>query len=261
MADAVLADMCYTQTRKMPVEVAVIPAGATEVHALHLPFGNDTFQVGEVARRSAELANEKGARTLVLPALPYGVDGNLLEFPYTLHIQPSTMHRVLADLIRSMRHHGVRKVVLLNGHGGNTSALETLIRELYGQLDSFIALVNFWTVATDVEEAVRETEAVEHACEVETSYALALHPDKVRMHLAEKTETRRSRLPTLEKYGGKFTRPWEKFTRNGGVGDPTKATAEKGERIIGATVERIAEMLVELSNAEMDEMFPYSRDE
>lgn len=257
MSKAMLADLCYAETRDRKVEVAVIPVGATEVHGLHLPFGNDTYQVEEVARLSAERALEQDAQVLVLPSLPYGIDANLLEFPYTLHIAPTTMMQVLGDLIKSMRHHGVRKVMLLNGHGGNCSTLETLIRELQGQVDTFVAMVNFWMVAADVADEVRETTQIEHACEIETSYALALYPEKVRMDLAEPTTTNESRLPLLQKYGGKFSRPWHLYTNNGGVGDPTKASKEKGKRIIQVTVERLAEAMVELSQAEMNDRFPY----
>ena len=113
-----------------------------------------------------------------------------------------------------------------------------------------------WSVASDVVDAVRETAEIEHADEIETSVALALFPQFVNMDAARPAPTNPSRLPLLKKYG-KFSRPWHLFTRNGGVGDPTKATREKGEKVVQATVARIADVLVELSAAKYNERFPY----
>jgi len=105
--------------------------------------------------------------------------------------------------------------------------------------------------------AVRETAEIDHADEIETSVALALFPQFVNTDAAEPSPTNPSRLPLLQKYGGKFSRPWHLFTRNGGVGDPTKATRAKGEKVVQATVERIADILVELCAVKYDERFPY----
>jgi creatinine amidohydrolase len=192
----------------------------------------------------------------VLPVLPYGCDQNLMEFPYTVGLSPSTILKVLDDLIGGLAHHGVRKALLVNGHGGNSGTLDAALRELYGKHKIFLARLDCWSIAADVVEAVRETSELEHADEIETSIALALFPQFVNMAAAEPAPSNRSRLPLLERYG-KFSRPWHLFTRNGGVGDPTKATRAKGEKVVQATIERIAEILLELCAVKYDARFPY----
>jgi len=257
MSKTVLEEMCQADLKGKSFEAAVLPIGSCEVHGMHLPYGTDAFQISLIARRAADLAAGRGASVLVLPTLPFGCDQNLLAFPYTVSLDPTTIFRVYDDLIGSLTRHGIRKFLLLNGHGGNTGTLDAMLRELYGKHKAFLARLDFWIVASDVVEAVRETAEIDHADEIETSIALALFPQFVNRAAAEATSTNPSRLQTLLKYGGKFSRPWHLYTRNGGVGDPTKATREKGEKIVRVTVERIAEILVELCAAKYDERFPY----
>jgi len=253
----VLEEACQADLKGKSVEVAVLPIGSCEVHGMHLPYGQDAFQAEILARRAAELAAARGAGVLVLPVLPYGCDQNLMAFPYTVGLSPSTILKVLDDLVGGLAQHGVRKVLLLNGHGGNTGTLDAALRELYGRHKVFLARLDCWIVASDVVDTVRETSQLEHADEIETSVALALFPQFVNMSAAEPAPTNPSLLPLLQKYSGKFSRPWHLFTRNGGVGDPTKATRAKGEKVVQATVERIADILVELCAAKYDERFPY----
>jgi creatinine amidohydrolase len=257
MTKIVLEETCQADLKGKSVEVAVLPIGSCEVHGMHLPYGTDAFQAAIIARRAAELAAARGAGVLVMPVLPYGCDQNLMAFPYTVGLSPSTIIKVLDDLVGSLAQHGIRKVLLLNGHGGNSGTLDATLRELYGKHKVFLARMDCWCVAADVVDSVRETAEIEHADEIETSIALALFPQFVKMNAAKPAPTNPSRLPLLQKCGGKFSRPWHLFTRNGGVGDPTKATRDKGEKVVQATVERIADALVELCAAKYDERFPY----
>ena len=151
-----------------------------------------------LARRGADLAAARGAAVLVMPALPFGCDQNLMEFPYTVSLSPTTIFRVHDDLIGSLARHGIRKVLLLNGHGGNTGTLDAALRELYGKHKVFLARMDCWTVATDVVNAVRETAEIDHADGIETSVALALFPHFVNMDAAEPSPTNPSRLPLLQ---------------------------------------------------------------
>jgi creatinine amidohydrolase len=257
MTKVMLEESCQADLKGKSIEVAVLPIGSCEVHGMHMPYGSDAFQAAILARRGAELAAARGAAVLVLPVLPYGCDENLMEFPYTVGLSPSTILKILDDLVGGLAHHGIRKVLLLNGHGGNCGTLDAALRELYGKHKVFLARLCCGSVAPDVVEAVRETSELEHADEMETSVALALFPQLVIMSAAEPAPSNPSRLPLLEKHGGKFSRPWHLFTRNGGVGDPTKASRAKGEKVVQATVTRIADILVELCALKYDERFPY----
>ena len=184
MTMIVLEETCQADLKGKSVEVAVLPIGSCEVHGMHLPYGTDAFQAAIFARRAAELAAERGAVVLVMPGLPYGCDQNLMEFPYTVGLSPSTILKVLDDLVGALAQHGIRKVLLLNGHGGNSGTLDATLRELYGKHKVFLARMDCWSVASDVVDAVRETAEIEHADEIETSVALALFPQFVNMDAA-----------------------------------------------------------------------------
>ena len=131
------------------------------------------------------------------------------------------------------------------------------VRKGHGRQGVFLVRIDWWTTVEDVVKQVKETDEIDHADEIETSISLEVCPGLVRMDRAEPAPGNRSRLPTVEKHGGKFLRPWDGYTKNGGVGDPTQATREKGARIVEAAVARIADMLVELAQARHDERFPY----
>lgn len=255
MPSGVLQEMVQAEFKEWKPAAAVLPVGATEQHGMHLPFGADTYQVERCAAMAVKAANAEGGRILLLPSVPYGVDTNMMEFPYTVTVLPSTLMIVIRDLIDSMAHHGIRKFLIINGHGGNTSTLETVCRE-YFRRDIFVATINGWAIAADVAKQVITTPS-EHACEFETSLSLALLPEFVKMELAKESPTRPCKLPKLLKYGGKFSRPWQHFTVNGGVGHPELGTREKGEAMLRVAVERLKEILIELSNAEVTDTFPY----
>lgn len=244
-----MSELCQADLEGRAFEVAVLPIGATEVHARHLPFGNDAIHASEIARRAAERATARGAGVLVLPTIPFGCSPDVMSYPYTLTVRPSTLLALFEDLIGSLTAHGIRKFVLLNGHGGNCGALEALTRELFGRQGAFIACLDWWMTVADVVGEVQETDELSHADEIETSQSLALCPHLVRMEAAEKTRTNPTQLPTLLKYGGRFLKPWHLYTNNGGVGDPTKATVAKGNRLVDTAIERIAAILVELAAA------------
>src|SRR5437660_490772 len=141
-----LAELNYGLVKSAPaVEVAVLPLGATEPHNLHLPYGTDTFQVDAVGERACALAYSRGARVVLLPALPYGTETNQMRFPLAMNLNPSTVALVIADLVRSLQTHGVRKCVLCNGHGGND--LKWVLRELHTETSVHIFLCNWYKVA------------------------------------------------------------------------------------------------------------------
>jgi len=255
MASGILSEMVQADFRDFKPELAVLPVGATEVHGLHLPYGCDARNLDYLTAAAVRSANEEGGSALMLPALPYGIDTNLMEFPYTVTLSARTLMSVVSDLIESMAHHGVRKFLMVNGHGGNASVLETVCRELSGR-PIFVAMVNWWTMVSDVVEEVIETPP-DHACEFETSVCLAIEPGLVRMDLARESPTRKSRLEALERYGGKFSRAWHHYTLNGGTGHSEKATRGKGERIVTAAVARLKEVILELCRRQYDERFPF----
>ena len=235
-------------------EVAVLPVGSTEPHGLHLPYGMDFYQAKAVAEMACRKAVEMGARVVMLPAIPYGSNRNSLGFRMTINLDQSTLNMVVRDIVDSLEHHGVRKLVILNGHGGND--FTPLMRDLHGRTGVFIVTVDWWRTVDDVRSTIIE-EPGEHGDEFETSVGLALFPHLVRMGEADEGAVNTPKVESLKHPWARFTRPWHVLTRNSGFGNPLKASREKGEKILEAAVERIASLLKELSDAEMAEGFPY----
>ncbi len=169
-----LDELNYGQVKaNPPYEVAVLPLGATEPHNLHLPYGTDTFQVEVIAARACAIAIKQGARVLQLPALPYGTETNQMKFPLAMNLNPTTLLRVITDLVDSLATHGISRCVLLNGHGGND--LKWVLRELHCQTPVHLFLCNWYKVAADVYATIFEQKD-DHAGEMETSMGLAHFP-------------------------------------------------------------------------------------
>lgn len=250
-----LSEVRYNIVRQRKYEVAVLPIGATEPHGLHLPYCTDDYEVESLADAACERAHAVGAKVILLPTIPYGVDTNQMAFPLAMNVNPSTLNALITDIVRSCEHHGIPKFVILNFHGGNN--FNGLLRELYGQTNVFLTWIDGWKVADDVGKATFEDPG-EHADEMETSWILHLRPDLVFLDDCDDGAVRTPRIRGMQEGWVWFPRPWHKVTRNSGYGDPRKATAEKGERFLNACADQIARFLKELSDAEMDETFPYS---
>ena len=250
-----LAESSYDQIKKgPPIEVAVLPLGATEPHNLHLPYGTDTYQVEAIARLACERANALGGRAVMLPALPYGTETNQMRFPLAMNLNPSTVARVITDLVDSLAQHQIFKCVLLNGHGGND--LKWLLRELHLKTPVHLFLCNWYKVAADHYGTLFE-DAGDHAGEMETSLMLELRPDLVTMAAADDGSMAKTRFDAVNRGWVELTRPWHLLTTNSGAGNPHPASAEKGKALIDLVVERVGGFLAELSQSPRDERFPY----
>jgi creatinine amidohydrolase len=252
----VLAEQNHTGLREHKWEVAVLPFGATEPHNLHMPYGTDNYQVDVIGERACARASQQGAKVLLLPTLPYGVNTNHLKIPGALacSVTPTTLLHLLTDLVDSLERQGLRKLVLLNGHGGNE--LKTLTRELHHRTSVFLCVCDWFRMASDVYSQIFDKPG-EHADEVETSLGLAFFPDLVRPELADAGTGRPCRFEAVNRGWVSLTRPWHLVTTNTGLGDPSAATADKGQRLMDILTERLGRFLVELAAAEMDETFPY----
>jgi creatinine amidohydrolase len=254
-----LADANYGAVKGQHYEVAVLPFGATEPHNLHLPYGMDTIEGDTVGAKICEEAHRRGAKVILLPTIPYGTENNQSRFPFAMNVYPSTLVAIAGDLVESLARTGIRKIVLLNSHGGNE--LKAVLRELYGRTPAHLFLCNWYLVFKDLFGDIFE-QADDHAGEMETSFALAHCPELVARNAdgglaADEGRPAKSRFEAINRGWVSITRPWHLLTTNAGVGNPHAATAEKGRRLMDVLVERLAQFLVELSAADVDERFPY----
>lgn len=247
----VLAENTWRTARDTPFEVAILPWGATEAHNLHLPYGTDAIESEQVAIESARLAWEREARVLVLPTVPFGVHTAQLDVPFCLNVNPSTQLALLADLVASLGNHGVKKLVILNGHGAND--FRWMIRELLPHTAIFLCAVN-WYQALD--PAPYFAEPGDHGGELETSLMQRVAPELVRpLGVAGPGKERRFKVAALAEGWAWAPRRWTEVTDDTGVGNPKAATPEKGARYFEALTRKIAGFLVELAAADVEDMY------
>jgi creatinine amidohydrolase/Fe(II)-dependent formamide hydrolase-like protein len=147
MRPYILAETNYAYTKTNRYEVAVLPLGATEPHNLHLPYGTDVFEGTIIGEKICQAAHERGAKVILLPTIPYGTETNMHRFPLAMNVDPSTLFRFVTDLVHCCINSGVRKIVLLNSHGGNE--MKPLLRELADKIDGHLFLCNWYTVLKD----------------------------------------------------------------------------------------------------------------
>ncbi len=247
----VLATSTWDAVRSTRYEVAVLPWGATEAHNRHLPYATDTIQCDALAARSVEKAWNRGAKVVVLPTVPFGVQTTQLDIPFCLNLNPSTQTRILADLIRSIEPHGVKKLVILNGHGGND--FRQIIRELQPETRLLLCQVNWYGV---LDPRPFFDEPGDHAGELETSLMMHMASDLVRpLETAGPGSARPWAVRGLREKWAWAPRQWTRVTDDTGVGDPRASTAAKGAAFAEAVTDRLAEFLVELAAADPEALY------
>lgn len=247
----ILAESDWETVRQIEYRVAVLPWGATEAHNRHLPYATDTIQSEAIAGRAAERAWQVGAKVLVLPTIPFGVQTGQREVPFCINMNSSTQLAVIRDLVESLLDHGIDKLVILNGHAGND--FRQIIRELRGDVSIGIAQVNWYQVANAREHFV---EPGDHAGELETSVMLHLRPDLVRpLSEAGPGAARKFTVRGFREGWAWTPRWWVDVTDDTGVGDPRHATAAKGAAFVDAVVERVAGFLVEYAAVDGDSLY------
>jgi creatinine amidohydrolase len=247
----VLAETNWSGLRETRYAVALLPWGATEAHNYHLPYGTDNYEAEAIAIEAARLAWDAGARAIVLPPVPFGVNTGQLDIPLTINMNPSTQLALLGDVVHSLEGHGIRRLVIVNGHGGND--FKALIRELQGSSAVLLITVNWWQIAAAAEFF---EEPGDHAGEAETSVMMHLHPELVRpLSEAGPGNARGFRIKGLRAGWAWTPRRWTAVTDDTGVGNPARATAEKGNRFFSAITGKLAELIVELANVPDDQLY------
>jgi creatinine amidohydrolase len=203
------------------VDTCLLPIGSVEAHGAHCALGADNLVPAELCRRLEEAA---GDRLLIAPAIPYGHTWDLSSFPGTIDVEPTALTRYVAEVGHNLCRWGVKLLVLLNGHGGNTPALTHAARAIADRAPGArVALINWWL---DYASAIRSVcEGQGHAGEDETSALLAIDPTLVDMTRAS-ANTTKHRLRVFEKGGGRKLMP------QAVTGDGRKGTAEKGAQIL-----------------------------
>lgn len=253
----VLSENTHAFVRSQKWDVVVLPCAATEPHNLHMPYGTDVYEAAVIGERACELAYKRGARALCLPVIPFGVNTNYFNIPGGLacNLNPSTLYAVITDIVDAMERQGIRKVMLLNAHGGNE--IKPVLRELHHRSKVFVSLCDFWRVGLDKDKEIFNDPG-DHAGELETSLGMAFFPQFMApLSDADAGTLAKPKIEALSKGWVQLTRPWHLATTNTGVGDPSKSSAEKGRAYLDLITQRIGDYLYDLSKAEIDAKFPY----
>jgi creatinine amidohydrolase len=247
----VLAETNWKAVKDTPFEVAILPWGATEPHNYHLPYGTDNYETRSIAEGAAEIAWQQGAKVVVLPTVPFGVNTGQLDLRLALNMNPSTQFAVLSDIATALSSQGVRKLLVLNGHGGND--FKQMIRELQPRVKLFVCTINWWTC---VKGADYFDEPGDHAGEMETSMMMSLQPHLLLpLPEAGPGKAKKFRVAGLREGWAWAPRKWSKVTSDTGTGNPAASTPIKGEKFLRAVTERIGGFLVDLAKADPDNMY------
>jgi creatinine amidohydrolase/Fe(II)-dependent formamide hydrolase-like protein/7-cyano-7-deazaguanine synthase in queuosine biosynthesis len=252
----ILGELTWPEARDRlkRVDLALLPIGALEQHGPHSPLDTDSFDAQHLAERVAESCTEP--RPFVLPLVPYGISYHHEDFPGTFSVTNETLARFVYEIGLSAARNGISKLVIVNGHGGNAPTLQFAAQMINRDAHIFACVDSGETSDADIATIV-ETRNDVHAGEIETSTTLAVRPHLVNMARARKCVPRFS--SSYLDFSGKRSVEWyartKKISSQGVLGDPTRASREKGQRIWETMTRNLVELVEHLKRMTLDEIY------
>jgi creatinine amidohydrolase/Fe(II)-dependent formamide hydrolase-like protein len=239
--------------RFQQVDIALLPVGSIEQHGPHLPLDTDAFDANYLALRVAEACSNP--KPLVLPNIPYGVSYHHDEFKGTVSISNDALAKLVYDIGMSISHNGIKKLVIINGHGGNSPALNHAAQMINRDAHVFVCVDSGETSDVDIYALV-ETPNDVHAGEFETSTSLAVRPHLVKMDQArrEVPEFSSRYLDFTSKRGVSWYAYTRKISHSGVMGDPTKASSEKGKKFWEIMISHLVALVEDLKSMTLEEI-------
>ena len=253
--------------RQHQYEVAILPWGATEPHNLHLPYMTDCILSQAVAVDAAQRALDRyGVRCMVLPPVMMGSQNpGQRDLPFCIHYRYETQQAILRDIVDSLSHQGMRRLLIINGHGGNSfkqmirdiptpnpsqgeGSLNTLSNEPSeanqaplpsgGDGGGLLLASAEWFKMAPARDYFEQPG--DHADEIETSVMMHYHPELVRLEEAGEGRSKSFAIPALREGKVWMPRHWTLVTEDTGIGNPALSTAEKGRRFADACADGFA---------------------
>lgn len=250
----ILGETNWKNIKDTDFNVAVLPWGATEAHNYHLPYATDVIEADSIAAESAKLAWEKGSKVIVLPTIPYGVNTGQSDIKLDMNLNPSTQLMILSDIVETLNRQQIFKLFILNSHGGND--FKPIIRELGLKFPKMFISVCNWYQISDKQKFFENSG--DHADEMETSLLLYLKPDLVLPLLeAGLGAEKKHRIKEFSEGWIWAERRWSKISEDTGVGNPKLATKDKGELFFKMITEKIAKVLIELDQLDLDNQYKF----
>ena len=234
-------------------DTAILPCGAIEQHGPHLPVDIDYFDARYLAEKVAEACCDP--KPLVLPAIPFGVSYHHEDFKGTISVTNDALSRFVYDIGMSLAKNGIKKLIIINGHGDNAPTLNYAAQMINRDAEIFVCVDTGETSDIDLDGLIDTPNDV-HAGEIETSTTLAIRPEVVQMDKAENTT-----LKFTSKYlnfSSNHHLPWyvrtKKISEDGTMGDPTKATKEKGEKMWKIMIDHLVAFIENIKELDLEEI-------
>lgn len=235
--------------RKIPV---VLPVAATEQHGPHLPLATDKL-IGQYFCR--QLHERLQDQVLILPVISVGCSDHHLGFAGSLSVQHETLLRHMTDIFTSVLHHGFRNLIMFNSHGGNQAIGQVFVEQFgYAHSEANVHLITWWKIAFEALKDITDSGfgGTGHAGEFETSLMMLIQPDLVKRDLIqpqyplpasdwEKADMLHA--PKISRY-----KTFREMTKAGAFGDPTKSSAEKGQRIADSVLDACEQVVREIAS-------------
>lgn len=239
----------YGTAKDLDYQLAILPWGATEPHNLHLPYLTDAILSHDVAVDAAVKAFEKfGIRSMVMPPVTLGSQNpGQRDLKFCVHARYDTQRAVLRDTAESLFRQGIRRILIVNGHGGNS--FKNMIRDLAVDMPEMLIATGEWFKAAPAKEFFDKPD--DHAEELETSVMMYYHPELVNLSDAGEGKAGGFRADTLRKGMVWLPRAWNRVSRDTGIGSPALASAEKGARFADAVSTSLAQAIADLCESDL----------
>lgn len=252
MRPYILAETNWKSIKDQKFELAVLPWGATEAHNYHLPYATDIIEADHIAAESGRIAWENGAKVIILPTVPFGVNTGQTDITLDINMHPSTQAAVLSDVIEVLNRQGIYKLLILNSHGGND--FKTMLRELGVKYPKMFLCSCNWFQSVDRMEYFNEPG--DHADEMETSLLLYFNPELVLpLEEAGDGKEKQIKIEGLREKWAWAERKWSKVTADTGIGNPKAASAEKGKKYFNAVTQKVGQLMIDLANADLNDLY------
>ncbi len=236
------------------VDTAILPCGAIEQHGPHLPVDIDYYDAVYLANKVAEACSDP--KPFVLPPIPYGVSYHHEEFKGTISVTNDALSSFVYDIGMGLAHNGIKKLIILNGHGDNAPTLSYAAQMINRDAEIFVCVDTGETSDIDLNDLI-ETPNDIHAGEIETSTTLAIRPEVVQMDKAvnETLEFGSKYLDYTSDRGVAWYVRTKRISDSGIMGDPTRATEEKGRKMWEIMIAHLVKFVEEVKKSRLEELY------
>lgn len=245
-----LAEETTTTVTLEEAAVAIVPTGSVEQHGPALPLGTD-FVAAESVARGLDRDD-----VVVAPTVPVGVSAHHRQFDGTLWAEPETFEDYVGEICASLATHGCRKVVVVNGHGGNTDALRRAARRLRDEGSAFVAPWNWWDALDGLDEELFDQAGIGHADAMETSMIAHVAGDLLRVGALQEAEDGAADSWGTSVHGASVGFDTADFSESGAVGRPTEGTAEKGRALYEQATDELDALVDWLAEQPFQDLLP-----